>query len=131
MTGGLWLVVLAGFAGSAVNAVAGGGSFLTFPALIFAGIAPIEANATSTLAMWPASLASAYAFRGEKVARHWWVSLSVTSLVGGGLGALLLVATSQRTFTFVLPFLLLLATLLFTFGSQVTGWLQRATHSRG
>ena len=66
----LALILIAGTAGGALNSVAGGGSFLTFPALIFAGIAPIEANATSTLAMWPASLASAVAYHGEPVERR-------------------------------------------------------------
>lgn len=117
---GLVLIVVAAFFAGVINAVAGGGSFLSFPALIAAGISPVQANATSTVALWPASLASTIGYRGEKVGRELWIVLGITSLVGGAVGAVLLVSTSQETFTRLVPFLLLLATLLFTFGERMT-----------
>src|SRR5882672_11732063 len=80
--------------GGALNAVAGGGSFLTLPALILAGVSPVTANATSTLALWPASVSSTFAYRGDiKTSRQWMMALGLTSLVGGLAGALLLVRT--------------------------------------
>lgn len=104
----------------ALNAVAGGGSFITLPALLFAGVAPVAANATSTFAVWPASLASAVAYRRELGAARTWVWLGVISLVGGLLGGLLLVKTSDASFMRLLPWLMLLAAVTFTFGNRVT-----------
>jgi len=86
------LAQLAAAVGGALNAVAGGGSFFTLPALIVAGVAPVAANATSTLALWPASVSSTFAYRGDiQTSRQWLVVLGLTSLVGGLAGALLLV----------------------------------------
>jgi uncharacterized membrane protein YfcA len=120
------LLCAAAFAAGALNAVAGGGSFFTFPALVFSGVPPIEANATSSGALWPASRASAVGYRRELPAvREQLVWLGVPSIAGGIGGALLLVRTPQRTFTLLLPFLLLLATLVFTFGESLRKRLQR------
>ena len=106
--------------GGALNAVAGGGSFLTLPALILAGVSPVTANATSTLALWPASLSSTFAYRGDiKTSRQWMVALGLTSLAGGLAGALLLVRTSDSSFLRLLPWLMLTAAATFTFGSQL------------
>lgn len=124
------VLFLAAFTGGALNAVAGGGSFLTLPTLLWAGVAPVSANATSTFAMWPASLASAFAYRGEIVrARAWIVRLGAISLLGGLLGGLLLVRTSDRSFVQLLPWLMLIAATTFSFGGTITGWARRMTVS--
>jgi uncharacterized membrane protein YfcA len=105
--------------GGALNSVAGGGSFLTLPALLYAGIAPVAANATSTFAMWPASVSSAIAYRREiKTPASWLVMLGAVSLAGGFVGAVLLVRTSDARFMRLLPYLMLVAATTFTFGSR-------------
>ena len=126
---GVVLFLAAVFAG-ALNSVAGGGSFISFPALLATGVPAINANATNTLALWPGSLASAIAYRKElRPPRHIMVTFGVASLVGGLLGALLLLRTPEATFLHLLPFLMLFATLLFTFGGRVTARLrQRSGH---
>lgn len=109
----LLLVGSAALAG-ALNAVAGGGSFFTFPALILLGVPPIDANATSTVALWPGSLASALAYRRELQGNPQDLGwLSLVSLAGGSLGAWLLLRTGDTTFARLIPWLLLLATALF------------------
>ena len=119
------------FVGGALNAVAGGGSFLTLPTLLYAGIPPVSANATSTFAMWPASVASALAYRSEIArARHWMMRLGVVSLVGGLLGGLLLVRTSDESFIRLLPWLMLVAAATFSFGSRITGWARSRQAAR-
>lgn len=115
--------------GGALNAVAGGGSFLVLPALIYAGVPAVAANATTTLVLWPASIASAWAYRrffGS--ARATMAALGGASLVGGLLGALLLVRTSDAGFLRLLPWLMLLAAGTFTFGGAATKRL-RAGHA--
>jgi hypothetical protein len=114
------------FVAGALNSVAGGGSFLTLPTLLYVGVSPVVANATSTLAMWPASLASALAYRREiSRARSWMVRLGGISLVGGLLGGLLLVRTSDESFMRLLPWLMLMAAATFSFGGYVTAWARR------
>lgn len=112
--------------GGTLNAVAGGGSFFSFPALVFVGVPPIQANATSTVALWPGSIASAWAYRRElaEQRRGLLFLLIGTSLIGGGLGAILLLMTSQSTFVTLIPYLLLLATLLFAFSGPITARLR-------
>jgi uncharacterized membrane protein YfcA len=113
------LFIVAAVAG-AINSVAGGGSFLTLPALLYAGVTPVVANATSTMAMLPGSVASAVAYRRELQGRAGWlVPLGIVSLVGGLLGGVLLVRTSDTSFMRLLPWLMLLAAVTFTFGNQV------------
>lgn len=120
------LLFVIAFIGGALNAVAGGGSFLTLPTLLYAGVAPVSANATSTFAMWPASLASAFAYRGEIArARAWMVRLGAISLAGGLLGGLLLVGTSDQSFVRLLPWLMLVAAATFSFGGRLTAWARR------
>src|SRR5437660_9025574 len=93
------LLFSAALVAGALNSVAGGGSFLSFPALMFAGIAPKIANATNTVALWPGSVASVWAYRKELTARkRELISLGAVSLVGGILGALLLLKTPEQTF---------------------------------
>ncbi len=122
----LGLLFLAAIVGGTLNAVAGGGSFITFPSLIFGGIGAINANATSTVALWPGSLASLWAYRKELATqqRGFLMVLGVTSLIGGILGALLLLNTPASTFVLLIPYLLLLATLLFAFSGQITKFLR-------
>ena len=112
----------AGALGGALNAVAGGGSFVTFPALLFTGVAPVSANASNTLALWIGTAASGGAYRNRlNISRRVMIPLIVTSIVGGFAGALLLIKTPAQTFLRVLPWLLLGATLLFAFGRYLTG----------
>ncbi|MGC8669226.1 MAG: sulfite exporter TauE/SafE family protein [Chthonomonadales bacterium] len=109
--------VLAG----ALNSVAGGGSFISFPALLYAGVPPIQANATNTVALWPGTVASVAAYRDELSAqRPVLLTLASVSLAGGFLGSEILLHTPERTFMTVLPFLMLAATLLFAFGPSIT-----------
>jgi len=112
----------AGALGGAINAVAGGGSFVTFPALLFTGVGPVAANATNTLALWIGVTASGGAYRKHlNISRRVMIPLILTSIVGGLAGAILLVKTPAQTFLRVLPWLLLGATLLFAFGKHLTG----------
>ena len=111
---------LAGALGGALNSVAGGGSFIAFPALLFTGVPPIPANATNTIALWTAAAASGGAYRKElDVPRRVLIPLLAASLVGGLAGALLLLKTPARTFLQILPWLTLGATLLFAFGKKL------------
>ena len=111
--------------GGALNSVAGGGSFISFPALLFTGVAPVVANATNTIALWPAGVASAFTYRKDmRTPRRVLLALGAASLVGGIAGSLLLLRTREATFVRLIPFLLLVATLLFTFGNAVTAKLR-------
>ena len=114
--------------GGALNSVAGGGSFLTFPSLVFAGVLPVQANATSTVALWPGSVASVSAYRNElgKLNRVVVLTLGITSLIGGVGGAILLLSTPQATFLGLVPYLMLLATLLFAFSPRITALLRKS-----
>lgn len=109
----LLAVLLAGFGGGAINAVAGGGTNLTFPTLLWLGIAPVEANVTSAVALWPGGISGAWGFR-EKLAaiRRVWLWLMAPSVVGGVLGAWLLIHTPQTTFRSIAPFLILASSIL-------------------
>jgi hypothetical protein len=110
----------AGVLGGALNAVAGGGSFIAFPALLFSGVAPIAANATNTVALWLGVTASSGAYRRHlDISRRVMIPLAVTSVIGGIGGAVLLLRTPAHTFLRVLPWLMLGATLLFMFGSRL------------
>jgi uncharacterized protein len=113
---------LASTVGGALNAVAGGGSFVAFPALLFTGVPPIPANATNTLALWTGAAASGGAYRNRlDVPTRVLLPLLVTSLIGGIAGAVLLLRTPAHTFMRVLPWLMLAATLLFLFGKKLAG----------
>ncbi len=112
---------IAGALGGALNAVAGGGSFIAFPALLFTGVPPIPANATNTLALWVGVTASGGAYRGRlRITRRVMIPLILSSIAGGLAGALLLIHTPARTFLRVLPWLMLGATLLFAFGKRLS-----------
>jgi uncharacterized protein len=108
------LIAGAGIAGGAMNSIAGGGTIVTFPALIFAGLNPIVANATSTVALMPGSIASLVAYRRNFGAlRFWLLVFGPSCLLGGLLGSMLLVYTPDQTFEQLVPLLLLFATGLF------------------
>ena len=110
----------AGALGGALNAVAGGGSFIAFPALLFTGVAPIPANATNTVALWVGTTASSGAYRKHlDISRRVMIPLAISSLIGGIAGAYLLLHTPERTFLHALPWPMLGATLLFVFGKRL------------
>ena len=111
----------AGIIAGAMNALAGGGSFVSLPALIAAGLPPVQANASSTVALFPGGLASAWAYR-EDLAPVGSVplrALLAATLAGGLCGAVLLLQTSSAAFAVVLPWLLLLASLALAFGRRI------------
>ena len=115
----IFLLLAAGIAG-ALNALAGGGSFVSFPALLFLRIPPVEANATNTVALWPGLAASTVAYiKRLNAPLRVLVPLLVTSVAGGWAGALLLIKTPQHTFLRLVPWLLLAGTLLFAFGNSI------------
>lgn len=124
------LVFLAGAVAGAMNALAGGGSFVSLPALIAAGVPPVLANTSSTVALFPGGLASAWAYRdglgpvGSVPLR----ALLATTLAGGLVGALLLLHTSSAAFTFVLPWLLLVASIALAFGRRIGEALRARMH---
>jgi uncharacterized membrane protein YfcA len=127
-------LLLAGAAlvAGAMNAVAGGGSFFTFPALVFAGVPPLSANASSSVALFPGTLASALAFRHDRKDFE-GVSFGATlavSIAGGIVGAILLLITPYRAFELIVPWLLLWATLAFIFGPRLAPMLRRSFHPR-
>ena len=123
----LLLLLGAGLLAGAMNAAAGGGSFVTFPALVLIGLPSVAANASSTVALFPGALASTWAFRGELsgIADTRLGTLVAISLAGGACGAVLLLATPSSTFNDVIPWLLLLATLAFAFGGRIGPALSR------
>lgn len=130
----LWhafLIGLAAFAAGAMNSVAGGGTFFSFPALLAVGVPPVMANASNSVALWPASLTGAAAYRRE-LARHKsaLLPLSAVALIGGVAGGLLLLATHDNTFSMLIPWLLLVATLLFAFSGQVSRLVARFRSAR-
>jgi uncharacterized membrane protein YfcA len=106
--------------------MAGGGSFLTFPALLGVGIAPIQANATNTVALWPGQFTSIAGYR-EDIKHHLKliIPLGIGALIGGLLGAVTLLRTKQATFMALVPWLLLIAALLFAASGPISRWLGR------
>lgn len=115
----------AGFLGAVLNSIAGGGSFITFPALLWAGVPPISANATNTFASCAGYLSGTLAFRQDlRAHKGELIGLLVVSLCGGGLGAWLLLQTPEARFREAIPWLLLIATLLLAFGARLNGLLK-------
>ncbi len=125
------ILFLAALAAGAINSVAGGGSFLSFPSLLLIGIPPVNANATSTVALWPGQPASVWAYRKEirGISRRTFVPITVTGIIGGISGAYVLLMTPQTTFLHLVPWLLLAATLIFTLSGQVSRWVGRRSES--
>jgi uncharacterized membrane protein YfcA len=115
----LFLFLAASIAGI-LNALAGGGSFISFPALLFLRIPAVQANATNTVALWPGLAASAVAYlKRLNAPPRLLIPLLLTSVAGGWAGALLLLNTPQHTFLHLVPWLLLSGTLLFAFGNSM------------
>ncbi|MES1254209.1 MAG: sulfite exporter TauE/SafE family protein, partial [Acidobacteriota bacterium] len=125
------VVFAAAFVAGAINSVAGGGTLVSFPALIWVGLPSIVANATSASAIWPGSLGSIVGYRRElrSLPRQAYV-LIVPSLVGGALGAILLRLTPTRVFDRLVPLLILFATVLFMAQEPVQRMFRQRTASR-
>jgi uncharacterized protein len=119
----LWLVA-ASFIAGVMNAMAGGGSFLSFPAMLAMGVLPIQANATNTVALWPGQLTSVWALRND-LRRDLLAVVASASILGGIGGAVVLLHTRQITFLHMVPWLLLVASLLFGISGPVSRWLRR------
>lgn len=118
------MLAAAAFGAGVLNAIAGGGTFLTFPALVWAGVPPIAANATSALAVCPGYLGSTLGFRAELAAlpRALLAREALLCAIGGVIGALLLLVTPAQVFARVVPWLLLFATGLFAVGPHLSRW---------
>ena len=116
----------AAFLAGAINSVAGGGTLITFPALVFLGLPPVIANATNTVAIWPGSLGGMWGYRRElkDTERRMW-ALTLPSLAGGMVGALLLRFTPPDVFERLVPILILFATVLFMAQEPVQRILKR------
>jgi uncharacterized membrane protein YfcA len=122
----LLVAAASAFLAGAINSVAGGGTLISFPTLVWLGLPSITANATSTVAIWPGSLGSIWGFRPElKQVEPRMKLLSVSSLVGGAAGAILLRSTPARLFERLVPFLILLATILFIASAPIQRLLER------
>jgi len=118
------LLALAGFAAGGMNALAGGGTFFSFPALLAAGLPPVTANATNAVALWPASLAGAWAARASlRPLGRYLLPLLAAGLAGGLLGGLLLLFGGDAVFAKLIPWLLLAATTLFAASPCLSRWL--------
>jgi uncharacterized membrane protein YfcA len=123
---------LAAAVGGAINSVAGGGSLVSFPTLVWLGVPSVTANATNTVALWPGSLGSMWGYRRELATtnrRHY--ALVVPSLVGGIVGALLLQRTPALLFDRLVPALIFFATCLFATQEPLQRWLGRHHHGQG
>ena len=122
----LTIIALISAASGAVNSIAGGGTLLTFPALLGLGVLAVSANATSTVALWPGSFASMMGYRRELVGiERWAARLAVPSLLGGLVGAGLLLITPEERFRNLVPWLVLGATCLFALQGPVMRWLRQ------
>jgi uncharacterized protein len=121
----VWLIV-ASFLAGGLNAMAGGGSFLSFPALLGVGVLPIQANATNTVALWPGQFTSIAAYWQDlKANLRLVLPVCSAALLGGVTGAIVLLHTGQLTFMALVPWLLLLAAGLFAASGPVSSWLLR------
>lgn len=127
------LLAVAGFAAGVVNAIAGGGTFLSFGALVAVGLPTLDANATSAVAVTPSNLASTAAYRSE-LRTHWkeFIPFAIIGLVGGGIGAWLLIWLGDVGFRPLVPWLLLVATLMFAFSDQIRAFVDPwSRHAEG
>ena len=125
------LVFLTALIAGMMNSVAGGGTLVTFPTLLWIGVDPIRANVTCTVALWPGSLGAMVGFRRELGdSRRWMLLLGAPSVVGGLIGASLLLLTPSRLFASIVPFLILFATLLFAAGEPLTRRLAQSQSER-
>ena len=129
----LSLLASASFIAGIINSIAGGGSFLTFPALVFTGVPTIVANATSAVAVFPGYLSGALGFSKElkEYPKSKFLLLITLSIMGGIGGSLLLLITPASVFSYIIPWLLGFATLLFAFGDFVAKWAKKNSNSNG
>ena len=129
----LSLLASASFIAGIINSIAGGGSFLTFPALVFTGVPTIAANATSAVAVFPGYLSGALGFAKElkEYPKSKFLLLITLSIMGGIGGSLLLLITPASVFSYIIPWLLGFATLLFAFGDFVAKWAKKNSNSNG
>lgn len=125
------ILIFAAFLAGVLNTIAGGGTFLTFPALVFVGVPPVVANATSAVAVFPGYLGGALGFRQElaEMDRARLIRLGLITLAGGLAGSLLLLVSSNEAFSVVVPFLLLAATLVFLFSTQIRDYAARSSRA--
>ena len=123
----LALLFVAGVVGGVLNAIAGGGTFITFPTLVFIGVPPVTANATSTVAALPGYLAAAIGFRRDirAIVDAPMARLTLWTVIGGAVGSGLLLVSSNAAFSVLVPFLLLAATLIFMNGPHIRNWASR------
>jgi uncharacterized membrane protein YfcA len=126
------LLFFAALGAGFMNGVAGGGSFLTFPALVFTGVPGVIANASSTVALFPGTCTSAWTFRKsfQGFANLSFLAMLGVSVAGGITGALLLLFTPAKSFDFVVPWLLLIATVVFYLGPRLALFVQQRFHVR-
>lgn len=126
------LLVAAGLLGGAGNALAGGGTFFTFPAMLEVGLPPVTANASSAVALYPGRFPSVWAGRRELAQlRPRLLRACLVAALGSLAGAWLLLVTKERVFTGLIPWLMLFATLLFAFGGRLVAATQRLAPGRG
>ena len=119
-------MILAALLCGVLNAIAGGGSFLLFPALLATGMQPVQANAANTVAIWPGQLGSIAAYReGVRKHRRLAVPIGIAGLIGGTAGAVVLLMTPQTTFLHLVPWLLLVAATIFAVSGPVAKLLSR------
>ncbi|MGX9352650.1 sulfite exporter TauE/SafE family protein [Shimia sp. W99] len=125
------VLALAGFGAGAVNTIAGGGTFLTFPALVWAGVPPVAANATSAVSVFPGYLGGAIGFLSElkTLSRAQMIRLTAITLAGGLTGSLLLLVSSNEAFSLIVPFLLFFATTAFLLGGKLRAWAERRSRA--
>ena len=125
------ILFFAALIAGAINSVAGGGSFVSFPTLLFVGIPPVNANATNTVALWPGQVASIGAYRRQFGVLSWKTitPLLVTGVLGGILGGWTLLKTPQQTFLRLVPWLMLAATIIFAMSGRVTRWVRQRSAS--
>ena len=126
------VIAVAAFVAGIINAIAGGGTLLTFPALVWIGRNPIVANATNTVAIWPASVSGALGFRTDvaSLPRRLWL-LTIPAVAGGIVGAVLLLHTPERVFARIVPILIGGATLLLALQEVITRHLPRGRGGAG
>lgn len=116
----------AAFVAGAINAVAGGGSLVSFPALLAMGYSPKAANVTNTVALWPGYVSGSYGYRGElKLQRRRIMLLALPSVAGAIAGSVILLQTPDSAFERIVPFLIIFACAVMAFQDQLSGWAQR------
>jgi uncharacterized membrane protein YfcA len=121
------VVLVAAMAGGFVNSIAGGGSLLTFPTLVWVGVAPVAASATNTVGLWPGSFGGVVGFRRHLPERSVIALLGVPSLIGGIIGAVLLLHTPEHVFEGLAPVLVFLATLLLALQEPLSKRIMRGS----